>query len=481
MRFLRLVTLVFGLGIVMADAQLRAEEAKPTAEKPPVSFYRDIRPLLQDRCQGCHQPAKALGGFSLTSYAALKKGGESEQPGFEPGKPDDSELVLQITPRGTEPPAMPKGAAALKPDQVELVRRWIAEGAKDDTPDAAEIVVDREHPPVYNVPPVITSLDYSPDGTLLAVSGYHEVLLHRADAASGELNGIVARLVGLSERIESARFSPDGKRLAVTGGSPGRFGEIQIWDVAGGNLQQSVLVTYDTLYGVSWSGDGAKVAFGCGDNTCRAIDAATGKQVFFQGAHNDWVLDTVFSVDGSHLVSVSRDRSMKLNEVATERFVDNITSITPGALKGGLITVDRHPTKDELLIGGADGVPKIYQMHRTKARQIGDDFNLIRAFEGMPGRIFSVRYSDDGARIVAGSSNDGQGEVRVYNEADAKLVSRFASEHGAVYSTVFRPHTNEVAVGGFDGMVRIYDANSGSMIREFMPVPLVPAVQQAAK
>ena len=37
-------------------------------------------------------------------------------------------------------------------------------------------------------------------------------------------------------------------------------------------------------------------------------------------------------------------------------------------------------------------LPKIYQMHRTKARQIGDDFNLIRAFEPMPGRIFSVRY-----------------------------------------------------------------------------------------
>jgi len=480
MRLLRLLTLFVGLGFAVPAVELRAEDAKPTAEIPPVSFYRDVRPLLQDRCQGCHQPAKALGGFVLTSYAALKKGGESEQPGFEPGKPDESELLTQILPRGDEPPAMPKGAPALKPDQIELVRRWIAEGAKDDTPDAAEIVVDREHPPIYTVPPVITSLDYSPDGTLLAVSGYHEVLLHRADA-SGEANSIAARLVGLSERIESARFSPDGKRLAVTGGSPGRFGEIQIWDVATGNLLQSVLVTYDTLYGASWSGDGTKVAFGCADNTCRAIDATTGKQVFFQGAHNDWVLDTVFSVDSSHLVSVSRDRSMKLNEVATERFVDNVTSITPGALKGGLITVDRHPTKDELLIGGADGVPKIYQMHRTKARQIGDDFNLIRAFEGMPGRIFAVRYNADGSRIVAGSSNDGQGEVRVYNEADAKLIARFASEHGAVYSAVFRPTGNEVAVGGFDGLVRLYDANTGSAIREFMPVPLTPANQQASK
>ena len=57
------------------------------------------------------------------------------------------------------------------------------------------------------------------------------------------------------------------------------------------------------------------------------------------GSHNDWVLDTVFSADGSHLISVGRDMAAKLIEVSTQRFIDNITSITPGALKGGLSTV----------------------------------------------------------------------------------------------------------------------------------------------
>ncbi len=140
--------------------------------------------------------------------------------------------------------------------------------------------------------------------------------------------------MGQSERIESAVFSPDGKSLAVTGGSPGRLGEVQIWDVAERKLRIAVPVTYDTVYGASWSGDNSKVAFGCADNTVRAIDAATGKQVLFQGAHSDWVLDTVFSKDSTYVISVSRDRSMKLIEVATQRFVDNITSITPGGAQG---------------------------------------------------------------------------------------------------------------------------------------------------
>ena len=172
---------------------------------------------------------------------------------------------------------------------------------------------------------MIPALAFSPDGSLLAVAGFHEVLLWKADGSE-----LVARLVGLSQRIESLAFSPDGKRLAVTGGRPARMGEVQVWDVAKRKLALSVAVTYDTVYGASWSPDGSKIAFGCADNTVRAIDAKTGQQVLFMGSHSDWALDTVFSVDGNHLISVGRDMTAKLTEVATQRFVDNITSITPG-------------------------------------------------------------------------------------------------------------------------------------------------------
>ena len=115
-------------------------------------------------------------------------------------------------------------------------------------------------------PPVLKSVEFSPDGDLLAVGGYHEVLLHKADGS-----GLVARLVGQSERIESARFSPDGKLLAVSGGSPGRFGEVQIWDVEKRELKLSLMIGYDTLYGASWSPNGKMVAFGCPDNTIRGV------------------------------------------------------------------------------------------------------------------------------------------------------------------------------------------------------------------
>lgn len=474
----------FALALTCLAIGVRAEDP-PVPEAPPaISFSKDVLPLLQQHCQGCHQPAKKGGNLLTTAYGDLLKAGDTGQPAIVPGAPDDSELYLQLLPQRDKPPKMPKGREPLKPFEIEKIKAWIAAGAIDDTPPSTAPAIDAAHPPVYTQAPVITSIEFSPDGKLLAVAGYHEVLLYEAapdpSAPAGFTWSIAARLVGMADRIEALAFSPDGTRLVAVGGTQARFGEAQMWDVAERKLVWSIAMTYDNLYGASWSPDGKLVAFGCGDNTFRAVTAEAGKQVLFQGAHNDWVLDTVFSTDSSHLVSVSRDRSMKLTEVATERFEDNITSITPGALKGGLMTVDRHPQRDELLVGGADGAPKLYRMYREKARVIGDDFNLIRAYEALPGRVFAVDFSRDGARLAAASSADGLGEARIYQTDDAKLVSKLEGQRGPVYTISLHPEGKLVASAGFDGLVRINDVETGKLLVEFPGVPLTQQPLAAA-
>ncbi len=405
-------------GFLSSSSGLARGEETPAAESvKPVSFHADVMPILRANCLGCHQGAKHRGEYVMTQFEALVSGGESGTPAIVPGNPDASNLVTQITPVDGHAEMPDEPAKPLSQTEIELIRRWIAEGAKNDSP-ATSSRFDAANPPVYRNPPTITSTDISPNGKWVAAAGYHEVFI--IDAASGQR---IHRLVGNSPRINSVRFSPDSMRLAVAAGTPAIAGEIQIWNPETAELVLSTSVTYDTLSGVRWSPDGTRLSFGAGDNTLRAIDSTTGQQVLFQGAHEDWVLDTVFTVDGKHLISVARDMSCKLTEVETERFIDNITSITPGALSGGLNSVERHPLRDEVLLGGADGKAKVYRVFRQTARVIGDDANLIRQMPAMAGRIFSVAISPDGSRLAAAATLDGQSEVRVWNYDFAGTMS----------------------------------------------------------
>lgn len=116
----------------MRIAALLATLAPAPLLAAPVDFAREIRPILSDNCFTCHGPdgSKRKAELRLdTKEGALAKG-ESGAPAIVPGDPAKSEAFRRILTSDTEevmpPPAEHK---KLKPEQVELLRRWIAEGA----------------------------------------------------------------------------------------------------------------------------------------------------------------------------------------------------------------------------------------------------------------------------------------------------------------------------------------------------------------
>jgi WD40 repeat protein len=269
--------------------------------------------------------------------------------------------------------------------------------------------------------------------------------------------------VGLSDRIQSLRFSRDGKILLAAGGTPARFGEVELWDVASRKLAHSVTLTNDTVFGASLSPDGSRVAVGCADNTVRLVDTAAGKEVLKISNHENWVLGTVFGVDGKRIVSVGRDQAAKLTDASTGAFIENIN-----ALRGELAAIARHPTRDVILIGGAERIPYLYTMDRAASMKIADDSTLMRKFEMQDGPIFALAFSPDGSQIaVAGASE----ETPIYQTETGERAAACKGPRGT-YAVAFSSNGEQLATGGFDGKVRIYDVKSGKLVREFVPVPL---------
>src|SRR5436309_4450079 len=94
-----------------------------------VSYSRDIAPSLAMHCNSCHGDSGSAGGLVTRTHADLMKAGDA----IVAGDPDRSQVVQFIEGRRGEEHRMPLGGAPLTAEQIALIRRWIAEGAKADS------------------------------------------------------------------------------------------------------------------------------------------------------------------------------------------------------------------------------------------------------------------------------------------------------------------------------------------------------------
>src|SRR5262245_64971840 len=94
------------------------EPAKGPAAK--VSYYRQVLPIFRAHCHGCHQPAKAEGGYVMTNFAKLLAGGDAGGPAVVAGKPDASHLLHMVTPHDGKA-RMPRGRKPLADAELALI------------------------------------------------------------------------------------------------------------------------------------------------------------------------------------------------------------------------------------------------------------------------------------------------------------------------------------------------------------------------
>ncbi len=128
-----MTTKTLRLFFVLAFAGLLTACDKEPA--PTVSYARDITPILAQNCQECHTTGGAgevASGLTLTSHAGLMKGTKFG-PVVKAGDSLSSTLVVLVEGRADPSLKMPHGnRPALSPQQIQLIRQWIDQGAKNN-------------------------------------------------------------------------------------------------------------------------------------------------------------------------------------------------------------------------------------------------------------------------------------------------------------------------------------------------------------
>src|SRR3954462_11450674 len=121
-------TSILFVAIVILSASTSAADAP--------DFNRDVAPILTKYCTGCHNDTDREGKLSLQSYESMLKGG-AKGGVVTPGQTELSRLIRVLT--GAAKPAMPpEGEEAPKPTEIEVLKGWIAAGAKGPSRAAVE-------------------------------------------------------------------------------------------------------------------------------------------------------------------------------------------------------------------------------------------------------------------------------------------------------------------------------------------------------
>jgi hypothetical protein len=442
-------------GLLMPSPLLRAaptcaliaSAAFGRADESPTSFANDIAPILVEQCLACHNARTAKGRFSLETYQALMKGGESG-PAIAPGDGDFSNLVQLV-----ESGDMPKEGDPLQPEKIAALKRWIAEGAKLDEgkPAGKPLASIMPKPPqpappgYYPAPVSVTALAFRPDGSVLAVSGYHEVLLF--DPNDGRL---VRRLQNLAERIHGLAFSPDGSLLAVATGTPGRLGEVKLLRVESGGVAFDLAWAGDSFFDVAFSPDGSKLAAAGADRTVRVWSIADGAEIVRIEDHADWVTAVAFDPDGNRLATASRDKTAKVFDLTT-----GSTLATFMGHEQPVADVLFAPAGDQVVSCGKDRRIRIWKI--DEAKQEKDD--------RVGGEALSVAAAGTDAFLCG--SGDRAARLYGFDGGERKKFGDLPDWACAVAATT---DGSTLAFGTYDGTVTLAKPN-GEILRTFPAMP----------
>ncbi|MET8141625.1 AAA family ATPase [Sphaerisporangium sp. NPDC005288] len=294
----------------------------------------------------------------------------------------------------------------------------------------------------------VSSLAFSPDGSLLAAGGY-DSHVRIWDHAAGDRP--LADLTGHIAQVNSVEFSPDGATLA----SAGSDGVVQLWSTRGnflnGRFSPGITVAFSPARNLLAVAEMSDVVL-------YSMPARRRVATFPGLGHTPMAV--AFSRDGTLLAVASGDRSdrygtVRLWDVPRQKLLRTITTHHHGVMNAIAFSPDGRTLATSAIY---DPTVRLWNPADGSLRATlegnGGDPAFTRATALTQG-VQSLAYSPDGRTLAVGSF---EGIVRLWDTRRNSLVGDRLSQPGSVPALAFSPDGRTLATGGGgDTLIRLYD------------------------
>jgi WD40 repeat protein len=286
----------------------------------------------------------------------------------------------------------------------------------------------------------VTGVDVTPDGTRICTSSRYDQTARVWDAANGKSLFEIKQ-----ERLAFAEFSPDGKQILAVADQ----GDAVLWDAVSGQRLHQLASPYAQMRGASWlysarfSPDGNRVALV--DWWPAVCDVATGKALFELEGHTNQVRDIGYSPDGQWLVTASEDHTARIWRAATGKSM----AVLPHDAEVTMAMFS--PGGRWIVTGTADRVIRVWDAASRKK---------VSEIDIRPKELVSFALSPDGNFLVT-ALEEGTAEVFETRTGArvAELTGHTGPVRSPGFSP--SPDGLRIVTAGLDGEVNLYPFNLG--------------------
>ncbi|HEY6927617.1 MAG TPA: protein kinase [Steroidobacteraceae bacterium] len=250
-------------------------------------------------------------------------------------------------------------------------------------------------------------------------------------------------IAGHTERVRSASFAPDGKRIVTASFDR----TARVWDATTGREVMQLIGHTDALRSAAFSPDGRYVVTAALDKTARIWDARTGQQLLQLNGHTEGVRSAEFSPDGSRVVTSSYDLTARIWDAAAGQQLQQLTGHS-----GPVVWASFSPDGGRVLTASQDRTARIWDAATGKQ---------LVLLNGHTGQLTSAAFSPDGRRVVTASYDK---TARIWDATTGQQLTLLSGHTQLLEHVEFSHDGSRIVTVSDDKTGRVWDADTGRQL-----------------